>query len=109
MHNGLGLRITSGLCLLDVVLAFWYQDIGIFCGAEGAVCPLERELLEKHRDANRFVDFGHRTIINYPKVSMLIKNMPLDDAQLYGRYKDLFPHILEVTNAKVQNMEVSQY
>ncbi len=93
---------------LDVVLAFWYQDIGIFCGAEGAVCPLERELLEKHRDANRFVDFGHRTIINYPKVSMLIKNMPLDDAQLYGRYKDLFPHILEVTNAKVQDMEVNE-
>ncbi|HAU06034.1 MAG TPA: hypothetical protein DCS78_14275 [Pseudoalteromonas shioyasakiensis] len=69
------------------------------------MCPLEQELLEKHRDANRFVDFSHRTIINYPKVSMLIKNMPLDDAQLYGRYKDLFPHILEVTNAKVQDME----
>ena len=62
---------------LDVVLAFWYQDVGVFCGAKGGVCPLERELLEKHRDANRFVDFGHRTIINYPKVSMLIKNMPL--------------------------------
>lgn len=90
---------------LDVVLAFWYQDVGIFCSAEGGVCPLEQELLEKHRDANRFVDFSHRTIINYPKVSMLIKNMPLDDAQLYGRYKDLFPHILEVTNAKVQDME----
>lgn len=93
---------------LDVVLAFWYQDIGVFCSAEGGVCPLEQELLEKHRDANRFVDFGHRTIVNYPKISMLVKNMPLDDAQLYGRYKDLFPHILEVTNAKVQDMEVNE-
>ena len=93
---------------LDVVLAFWYQDIGVFCSAEGGVCPIEQELLEKHRDANRFVDFGHRTIVNYPKISMLVKNMPLDDAQLYGRYKDLFPHILEVTNAKVQDMEVNE-
>ncbi|WP_065978314.1 MULTISPECIES: two-component system response regulator [Pseudoalteromonas] len=93
---------------LDVVLAFWYQDIGVFCSADGGVCPLEQELLEKHRDANRFVDFGHRTIVNYPKISMLVKNMPLDDAQLYGRYKDLFPHILEVTNAKVQYMEVNE-
>lgn len=93
---------------LDVVLAFWYQDIGVFCSAEGGVCPLEQELLEKHRDANRFVDFGHRTIVNYPKISMLVKNMPLNDAQLYGRYKDLFPHILEVTNAKVQDMEVNE-
>ena len=39
---------------------------------------------------------------------MLVKNMPLDDAQLYGRYKDLFPHILEVTNAKVQDMEINE-
>ena len=33
--------------------------------------------------------------------------MPLSDAALYGRYKDLFPHILEATNAKVQAMEVN--
>ncbi len=93
---------------LDVVLAFWYQDVGVFCSAKGGVCPLEQELLEQHRESNRFVDFSHRTIINYPKVSMLVKNMPLDDAQLYGRYKDLFPHILEVTNAKVQDMEINE-
>ena len=34
--------------------------------------------------------------------------MPLDDVVLYGRYKDLFPHILEVTNAKIQDMEVKE-
>ena len=93
---------------LDVVVAFWYQDVGVFCSVEGGVCPLEQELLEKHRDANRFVDFSSRTIINYPKVSILVKNMPLDDAALYGRYKDLFPHILEMTNAKIQDMEVNE-
>ncbi|MCQ8879137.1 response regulator [Pseudoalteromonas shioyasakiensis] len=93
---------------LDVVVAFWYQEIGVFCSDEGGVCPLEQELLEKHRHANRFVDFSSRTIINYPKVSILIKNMPLDDVALYGRYKDLFPHILEVTNAKIQDMEVNE-
>ena len=93
---------------LEVVIAYWHQEVGIFCSDEGGVCPLEQELLEKHRHANRFVDFSSRTIINYPKVSILIKNMPLDDAALYGRYKDLFPHILEVTNAKVQDLEVNE-
>ncbi|MEH6396308.1 response regulator [Pseudoalteromonas sp.] len=93
---------------LDVVVAFWYQDVGVVCTDDGGVCPLEQELLEKHRYSNRFVDFSSRTIINYPKVSILIKNMPLDDAALYGRYKDLFPHILEVTNAKIQDMEVNE-
>lgn len=93
---------------LDVVVAFWYQEIGVFCTTDGGVCPLEQELLEKHRYANRFVDFSSCTIINFPKVSILIKNMPLDDVALYGRYKDLFPHLLEVTNAKIQDMEVNE-
>jgi len=93
---------------LDVVAAFWYEELGVFYSDKGAVCPLEQELLEKHRYANRFVDFSSRTIVNYPKVSILIKNMPLDDAALYGRFKDLFPHILEVTNAKIQDMEVNE-
>ncbi|MBH0066711.1 response regulator transcription factor [Pseudoalteromonas sp. NZS100] len=93
---------------LDVVVVFWYQSKGIFYSQQSGVCPLEQELLEQHRNAKRFVDIGSSTIINYPKVSLLIKNMPVDNYALYGRYKDLFPHILEVTNEKVVNMERSE-
>ncbi|MCG7535175.1 response regulator [Pseudoalteromonas sp. OOF1S-7] len=93
---------------LQVAVAFWYHDSEVFYSQEGAIQPLEQELLEKHRDGDRFVDFGRRTIINYPKVSLLIKNMPTDDVGLYGRYKDLLPHILEATNAKIKDMEVSE-
>ncbi|MBG9999164.1 MULTISPECIES: response regulator transcription factor [Pseudoalteromonas] len=93
---------------LDVVVVFWYQGKGIFYSQQSGVCPLEQELLEQHRNAQRFVDIGSSTIINYPKVSLLIKNMPVDNDALYGRYKDLFPHILEVTNEKVVTMERSE-
>ncbi|MFC3034368.1 PleD family two-component system response regulator [Pseudoalteromonas fenneropenaei] len=93
---------------LEVAVAFWYHNSNVFFAAEGAVQPIEQELMETHKDGNRFVDFGRRTIINYPKVSLLIKNMPIDDETLYGRYKDLFPHILEATNAKIKDMEVSE-
>lgn len=93
---------------LDVVVVFWYQGAGVFYSQQSGVCPLEQELLEQHRQAQRFVDIGSSTIINYPKVSLLIKNMPVDNDALYGRYKDLFPHILEVTNEKVITMERSE-
>ncbi|TVU70860.1 response regulator [Pseudoalteromonas distincta] len=93
---------------LDVVVVFWYQGTGVFFSQQSGVCPLEQELLEQHRQAQRFVDIGSSTIINYPKVSLLIKNMPVDNDALYGRYKDLFPHILEVTNEKVVTMERSE-
>lgn len=92
---------------LNVVVVYWYRGEGKFFSNQGAVCPLEQELLEKCVDGERFIDFGARTIINYPHVSILVKNMPLSNAALYGRYKDLFPHILEATNAKVQAMEVN--
>ena len=93
---------------LDVVVVFWYQGTGVFYSQQSGVCPLEQELLEQHRQAQRFVDIGSSTIINYPKVSLLIKNMPVNNDALYGRYKDLFPHILEVTNEKVITMERSE-
>ncbi|CAM3716364.1 MULTISPECIES: response regulator [Pseudoalteromonas] len=93
---------------LDVAVAFWYHQDAMFYSSEGAIQPIEQELFEKHKDGSRFVDFGRRTIINYPKVSLLIKNMPVDDVAVYGRYKDLFPHILEATDAKIRDMEVSE-
>ncbi|MBQ4837471.1 MULTISPECIES: response regulator [Pseudoalteromonas] len=93
---------------LEVALAFWYHNQAVFFSQEGAIQPIEQELLETNKDGSRFVDFGRRTIINYPKVSLLIKNMPTDDPALYGRFKDLLPHILEATNAKIKDMEVSE-
>ena len=86
---------------LDVVVVFWYESKGVFYSQQSATCPLEQELLELHRHTHRFVDIGSSTIINYPKISLLIKNMPIDDNVKFGRYKDLFPHILEITNEKV--------
>ena len=93
---------------LEVAVAFWHQQGDAFKSAEGAIQPIEQELLEQNREGSRFVDFGRRTIINYPKVSLLIKNMPTEDPGMYGRYKDLLPHILEATNAKIQDMEESE-
>lgn len=76
--------------------------------SSGIVKPLESELLANLRESGRFVDFGCRTIINYPRVSVLIKNMPLDNPELYGRYKDLFPVILGSIDAKISSLEDQQ-
>ena len=91
---------------LNVVTAFWLETGNEFFSNNSAVCPLEKELMLNAKEGERFIDFGARTIINYPNVSLLIKNMPLDNPSLYGRYKDLFPHILEATNAKLGTLEL---
>jgi len=69
------------------------------------ISPIEKELLEmSDRDA-RFLDFGHRTIVNYPMVSLLVRNMPLEDMERYGRIKDLLPILLSAVNVKLNSLE----
>jgi len=69
------------------------------------ISPIEKELLEmSDRDA-RFLDFGHRTIVNYPMISLLVRNMPLEDMERYGRIKDLLPILLSAVNVKLSALE----
>jgi len=69
------------------------------------ISPLERDLLELTQDKGRFYDFGCRTICNFRQVSLLIKNMPLDDRERYGRIKDTVPFILGATDEKIRSLD----
>ncbi len=73
----------------------------------GVVKPLEVSLLEKLRDKDRILHFGARTVLNYPHVSVLIKNMPIDDDSKYGRYKDHLALLIEGAGVRVENMIAS--
>ncbi|NOY63331.1 MAG: response regulator [Gammaproteobacteria bacterium] len=69
-----------------------------------AISPLEKELIEMCDKDARFLDFGTRTIVNYPRASLLVKNMPLDDMDRYGRTKDLLPILLSAVNSKINTL-----
>ncbi|MBE1299491.1 MAG: response regulator [Alteromonadaceae bacterium] len=90
---------------LKTSVLFSLNDGVLLYSSSGTTSPLESELLQNCHEHGRFIDFGCRTIINYPKISLLIKNMPLDDLEKYGRYKDLFPAVLGATDAKLRMME----
>lgn len=72
------------------------------------VPPLERDLLQVMHGQGRFKDFGCRTFCNYRQVSLLIKNMPLDDRERYGRIKDTVPFILGSVDGKIRALDVHQ-
>lgn len=80
----------------------WYSS------ETAAISPLEKELIEMCDKEARFLDFGNRTIINYPRVSLLVKNMPLDDLERYGRIKDLLPFVLSAVNSKINAIGTEQ-
>jgi DNA-binding NarL/FixJ family response regulator len=74
--------------------------------ANGMERTMESRLLSELKDAGRFYDFGNRTVINYNRVSILIKNMPLDDPEKYGQIKDNIFALLQGTDAKIEALDM---
>ena len=72
----------------------------------GLANPLEVAVIDKLKDVKRIFDFGHRTVINYPHVSLLIKNMPMDDSDLYGRIKDNIAILVEGAEERAKSIAV---
>lgn len=74
--------------------------------ANGMERAMESKLLTEMKDSGRFFDFGSRTVINYGNVSILIKNMPIDDPEKYGIIKDNIFGLLQGADAKIQSMDL---
>ena len=68
---------------------------------DGICSPLEVSILGNVRSAGRLVDLGSRTAINYDRVTIIIKNMPLDDAERYGRLRDVLAQLAEGVDARL--------
>jgi len=73
--------------------------------AHGMAKHLESQLLLQLKDNGRYVDFGRRTIVNFDRVSLLIKNMPLDDPEKYGAVKDNAFCLVQGVNARILALE----
>ena len=62
---------------------------------------LESTLLRECSEMGRYVDFGKRSIMNYGRVSLLVRNMPVDDPNKYGAIKDNVFSLLQGLDARV--------
>ncbi|MCW9055313.1 MAG: response regulator, partial [Gammaproteobacteria bacterium] len=74
----------------------------------GIASPLEVAVIDKLKDIKRIYDFGSRTVINYPHVSLLIKNMPVDDPDLYGRIKDNIAILVEGAEERIKAISIEE-
>jgi CheY-like chemotaxis protein len=73
----------------------------------GASSALETGILERMTGFGRIVDFSHRTAINYDHVTLMITDMPVDDAERYGRLRDHLAILAESIDARVQALDDS--
>ena len=73
--------------------------------ANGMAKEMESVLLQECKDKGRYVDFGRRSIMNYGSVSLLVKNMPVDDDKKYGAIKDNVFSLLQGADARVKALD----
>ncbi len=73
---------------------------------QGAASPLEVSVIERMREMDRIFSFGSRMIVNYDSVSLLVQNMPVDNADLCGRIRDHAAMIVEAAELAVDNINL---
>jgi CheY-like chemotaxis protein len=73
--------------------------------ANGMAKSLESKLLSEMKDQGRYVDFSHRSVMNYESVSLLVKNMPIEDEKKYGAIKDNVFSLLQGANARIRALD----
>jgi len=74
--------------------------------SDGILKPIEMELLEHSEKDKRFFDFGAHTIVNFSRISLLVRNMPLENMERYGQIKDVLPVLLTAANARTNVIQV---
>jgi len=67
----------------------------------GASSPLEESILQYARNKGRILDSDNKTIFNHQHITMMIKNMPLDDEIRYGNIKDNMCFLLDGAEARI--------
>jgi len=78
------------------------------CTAEGGISRLEKDLLEKAVNADRIITLGKRGIFNSPRISILVRNMPVEDEALHGRLIDHLAVIVAAADARCKHIELQE-
>ncbi|WP_018415822.1 response regulator [Teredinibacter turnerae] len=68
---------------------------------------IEAKVLEKITTKHRILDFGARTIITDKHVTLLIKNMPVESPEDYGRLKDNLTVLVDGAEARCVAFEIN--
>lgn len=98
--------LSRSVDLKASVLFRWSNGNHEFFNCESDVIPEEdKSILEEHGQSGRIIDFGIRSLFNYPMISLFVKDMPLEDEERYGRIKDLIPIALGAINEKLMTLD----
>lgn len=71
----------------------------------GVDLPLEVNILNHVRDSGRIFQFKSRCVFNYGSVTLMVNNMPVEDAERCGRIRDNGALLAEGADARLKAIE----
>ncbi len=74
-------------------------------GVAGPCTPLEESTLTTMSKQDRLFSFGSHTSCNYEHITIIVKNMPIKDAEQYGRTKDNLALLAEGADARIMALD----
>ncbi|MEW5009716.1 hypothetical protein A9Q80_03260 [Cycloclasticus sp. 46_83_sub15_T18] len=95
-HRDLGLDVAMQITVNDEKMKFFTDDVEN---------PLEDSVFEYVRSKGRLIDFGQRTAVNFPYVSIIVRNMPVDNPNFHGRIRDHVAIIGQGADSKVKALQ----
>lgn len=76
-------------------------------GGQGAASPLETSVIGHMAGMERIVQFQSRLAVNYPRVTLMIKDMPLADADRCGRLRDHLAVLAESAEVRAASIDAA--
>ena len=77
-------------------------DLESHASCQGACSELEKSILTHARTMGHVFQFSNRMVVNYPMVTLVASNLPLEDSDFVGRLRDHLAILGEGANARVQ-------
>lgn len=76
---------------------------------QGTEIPLEKTILDHVSTLGRIFEFQKRGVYNYGGITVLVSNLPVEDAERVGRIRDNLAILTEAADARRQAIELEQF
>jgi hypothetical protein len=86
---------------LECVVQLRGAEVVVSLGSNGPASPLDLSVIEHMARMERLTQFRARLAITYEQVSLLISNMPVDDADRCGRLRDHLAMLAEAAQSRL--------
>ncbi len=100
-----GLRGYGLLGLVEVRLGGLAKQ---FSSEAASVTEMEVSLLSNASVLGRIFQLSNRMVINYPAITVLMSNLPVDDPEKLGRLRDHLAILCEGANTRLKALEIEQ-